>query len=105
MSIDIDMLNEADLVDLNHRIVERLRFLHQARAHVAMMQLRIGERVSFQPEGRERVFGMVARYNRKSVTVVASDGYRWNVAPSLLRSESVVETTDVEGKALCLSGP
>ncbi len=31
--IDIDGLTEAELIDLNNRIVERLRFLHQARAH------------------------------------------------------------------------
>jgi hypothetical protein len=31
--IDIDGLTEPELVDLNNRIVERLRFLRQARAH------------------------------------------------------------------------
>ena len=29
MKIDIDKLTEAELIDLNNRIVERLRFLHQ----------------------------------------------------------------------------
>ena len=32
MKIDIDRLTEDELVDLNHRIVARLRFLHQMRA-------------------------------------------------------------------------
>ena len=32
--IDIDRLSEAELVDLNHRLVERLRFLQQMRARV-----------------------------------------------------------------------
>ena len=32
MSININNLSEEELVDLNNRIVERLRFLHQARA-------------------------------------------------------------------------
>ncbi|HME60346.1 MAG TPA: hypothetical protein VKH62_03765 [Candidatus Binatia bacterium] len=31
--INIDELSEAELIDLNHRIVERLRFLSQMRAH------------------------------------------------------------------------
>jgi len=31
MNIDIDKLTEAELVDLNNRIVERLRFLHHMR--------------------------------------------------------------------------
>jgi hypothetical protein len=33
MKIDIDTLTEAELVDLNNRIVERLRLLQQMRAH------------------------------------------------------------------------
>ncbi len=32
IKIDIDRLSEAELVDLNHRVVERLRFLQQMRA-------------------------------------------------------------------------
>ena len=47
--IDIDELTEAELVDLNHRIVERLRFLNHMRAHSQMLEFRIGDRVSFQP--------------------------------------------------------
>ncbi|WP_244137097.1 hypothetical protein [Burkholderia pyrrocinia] len=46
MRIDIDQLDEAELRDLNHRIVERLRFLQQMRAHTAMLKLSIGDRVS-----------------------------------------------------------
>lgn len=83
MTIDIDKRTEAELVDLNHRIVERLRFLQQARAHVSMMQFRIGQPVSFRPEGRAPVAGTVTRYNKKSMTVVATDGRRWNVSPAL----------------------
>jgi hypothetical protein len=89
MRIDIDQLTEAELVDLNNRIVERLRFLAQMRAHAEMLEFRIGDRVSFQPEGRPRLEGMLTRYNKKSVTVIADDGQRWNVSPHFL---SKVET-------------
>jgi hypothetical protein len=85
MKIDIDKLTEAELVDLNHRIVERLRFLHQLRSHVEMLEFRIGERVQFQPEGRPLETGVVTRYNRKTVTVITDTGHRWNVAPQFLR--------------------
>lgn len=87
MSIDIDKLTEAELRDLNHRIVERLRFLHQARAHASMLRFRIGQRVSFRPEGRAAVTGMVTRYNKKSVTVVTAEGQRWTVSPGFLTPE------------------
>ncbi len=43
--IDIDRLSEAELVDLNHRVVERLRFLQQMRAHTEMLEFSIGDRV------------------------------------------------------------
>ena len=87
MTIDIDKLTEAELVDLNNRIIERLRFLQQARAHASMLKFRIGQRVSFRPEGRAPVRGIVTRYNKKSVTVVTADGRRWNVSPGLLEPE------------------
>ena len=52
MTIDIDGLSEAELIDLNHRIVERLRLLQQMRAHKQMLEFRIGDRVAFQADGR-----------------------------------------------------
>jgi hypothetical protein len=85
MKIDIDRLTEEELVDLNNRVVERLRFLHQMRAHGQMLQFKIGDRVSFQPEGRPVVVGMLTRYNRRTVTVMTDSGQRWNVSPTLLR--------------------
>ncbi len=83
--IDIDHLTEAELIDLNHRIVQRLRLLSQVHAHRAMLEFRIGDRVTFEPEGRAPVFGMLTRYNKKSVTVITDEGHRWNVSPRCLR--------------------
>jgi hypothetical protein len=85
MSIDIDRLTESELIDLNNRIVERLRFLQHMRSHAQMLKFRIGDRVTFQPEGRPAVVGMVTRYNRKTVTVITDDGQHWNVSPGLLQ--------------------
>ena len=88
MRIDIDRLTEAELIDLNNRIVERLRFLHQMRSHAEMLEFRIGDRVEFQAEGQPLVVGMLTRYNKKSVTVITDTGQRWNVAPRFLRRVS-----------------
>jgi len=84
MKIDIDRLTEAELIDLNNRIVERLRFLNQMRAHAEMLEFRIGDRVSFQRDGHSRLVGVLTRYNKKTVTVITDDGQRWNVSPHLL---------------------
>jgi hypothetical protein len=85
MKIDIDKLNEAELIDLNHRVVARLKFLSQMRAHAHMLDFSIGETVSFQPDGHPITHGVIAKYNRKSVTVITNAGQQWRVAPSLLR--------------------
>jgi len=86
IKIDIDKLTEDELIDLNNRIVARLRFLNQMRAHSQMLDFRIGDRVTFQPEGRPPLFGIVTRYNKKTVTVITDGGQHWNVAPGLLRT-------------------
>ncbi len=88
MKIDIDRLTEAELIDLNNRIVERLRFLHQMRAHAEMLEFRIGDRVEFQPEGGPSMVGILTRYNKKTVTVITDAGQRWNVSPHFLRRAS-----------------
>ncbi|RQU98413.1 hypothetical protein DF047_37155 [Burkholderia cenocepacia] len=69
---------------MNHRIVERLRFLQQMRAHTAMLKLSIGDRVSFRGHDGEEVRGRVVRYNRKTVTVLADDGAHWRIPPGIL---------------------
>jgi hypothetical protein len=82
--IDIDTLTEPELIDLNHRIVARLRVLRDMRAHVGMLEFRIGDRVSFQPPGQRPRDGVLTRYNRKTVTVITDDGGQWNVSPAML---------------------
>src|SRR3977135_3888667 len=85
MRIDIDGLTETELIDLNNRVVERLKFLNHMRAHAEMLEFRIVDRVSFQPEGRPLQVGMLTRYNKKTVTVITESGEHWTVAPGLLR--------------------
>jgi hypothetical protein len=97
VKIDIDQLTEAELIDLNNRVVERLRFLSQMRAHDRMLQFKIGDRVSFQPEGRPIIVGMLTRYNRRTVTVISESGQRWNVAPNLLRRADAAAGSESPG--------
>jgi len=94
MKIDIEKLSEAELIDLNHRIVERLRFLSHMRAHSQMLDFKIGERVTFHPDGHPPLFGIVTRYNRKTVTVITDAGQHWNVPPRLLRKADAQKPVD-----------
>ncbi|MBI2800388.1 MAG: hypothetical protein HYX63_08885 [Gammaproteobacteria bacterium] len=100
MAIDIDELTESELIDLNNRVVARLNFLQQMRAHSHMLGFSIGEKVSFQPEGHPELSGIITKYNRKTVTIITEHGQRWNVAPTFLRkfvspSTSVVQFATV----------
>ncbi len=83
--IDIDKLTESELIDLNNRVVARLKFLSQMRAHAHMLDFSIGEKVSFQPDGQPLLTGIIAKYNRKSVTVITENGQQWRVSPAFLR--------------------
>ena len=65
MMINIDRLTEAELIDLNHRIVARLNLLDQARAHQQMLAFAIGDRVAFHSPEQGQVVGTLTRYNRK----------------------------------------
>ncbi len=100
MKIDIDKLNEAELIDLNNRVVARLKFLSQMRAHAHMLDFSIGEKVSFQPDGQAVMHGIIAKYNRKSVTVITDIGQQWRVAPNFLRK--TVESDDAVVKPTLL---
>jgi hypothetical protein len=93
LPIDLTQLSEAELIHLNHQVVERLRFLRDVRAHHHMQDLRIGDQVSFTPEAGRKVTGTVVRFNRKTLSLVATDGVHWRVAPALV---SRVESRDVE---------
>jgi hypothetical protein len=46
VAIDVDRLTEPELIDLNRKIIERLRLLQQIRAHRQMLAFKIGDWVT-----------------------------------------------------------
>jgi hypothetical protein len=84
----LDRLTEEELVQLNHVIVQRIRLMQQIRAHGEMINLRIGQRVHFTSAVGKIIRGVVARHNRKSVTVMTDDGQQWRVSPQFVQAES-----------------
>ncbi len=102
MRIDIDKLTEAELIDLNNRIIQRLRFFQQMRAHRSMLEFSLGERVCFQPDGRPLLYGVITRYNKKTVTVITDVGEHWNVAPAVLRKADAEPVRGDHGNVLPL---
>ena len=105
MAIDIDKLTEDELIELNHRIVERLKFLESIHAHHEMMRFSPGERVSFKPCGRDRQIGTLVKFNQKTVTVITESGQKWNISPRLLsKIKDVKPKSRYSGKIVDLHG-
>ena len=93
MPIDIDQMTHDELVALNHRIIERLKFLDSMQAHKEMMAFNIGSRVSFDSGRGERLLGTLVKFNRKTVTIMTDNGQKWNISPHLLSPVKDVRPT------------
>lgn len=84
MKFDIDSLSYDELVELNQKIVARLKFLDSMHAHEEMMRFNPGDQVCFEPPGRGKLFGTLVKYNKRTVTIITESGQKWNVSPHLL---------------------
>jgi hypothetical protein len=84
MNINIDNLTEEELLALNRRVVARLKLLEQHHTLNSMVKFEVGQRVSFDPDGRMRT-GVLVKFNPKTVVVMTDDGQRWKVSPQFLR--------------------
>ena len=105
MPINIDNLTEEELIALNHKIVERLKFLESMHSHNEMMKFNPGEQVSFEPAGRGRHLGTLVKYNKKTVTVITESGQRWNISPHLLsKVKNVKPKSNESSKIIDLHG-
>ena len=94
MTIDLDKMSTDELVALNHRIVDRLKYLESVQTYKSMMEFNIGAKVSFESRGGREI-GTLVKYNRKTVTVITDSGTRWNISPHLLTLVKDVGPTQV----------
>jgi hypothetical protein len=95
MTIDIDHLTIEQLEALNHRVIERMKFLDTVHAHKAMMAFNIGAKVSFDSPKDGRQLGTLVKFNRKTVTVITDKGQRWNIPPFLLAAVKDAKPTQI----------
>jgi len=95
MTIEIDHLSIEELETLNHRVVERMKFLDTVHAHKAMMAFNIGAKVSFESPKDGRKIATLVKFNRKTVTVITDKGQRWNIPPYLLAAVKDAKPTQI----------
>lgn len=91
--MNIDHLTPAELINLNRRIVERLKRMDSMRQQHQMMAFHIGQRVLFITKEADIIYGNILKLNQKTVSVMAEDGTRWKVSPSLLKPISAKDIT------------
>ena len=84
MHINIDNMTEDELLALNRRVIVRLKLIQQHNTLNSMIKFEVGQRVSFDPDGRMRT-GILIKFNPKTVVVLTDDGQRWKVSPQLIR--------------------
>src|ERR1035437_4950463 len=85
MQVDIDKLALDELLDLNRRVVRRIQHLQSLRTRAHLDRFEVGDRVSFQSEGRA-VAGVVVRVNQKTLSVKTHNTFLEN--PSALLDQA-----------------
>ena len=83
MNFDIDKLSKEELLELNQRIVERIRYFSEKEMLELSKKFRVGDVVEFRNE-EAMTRGIVIRINRKTLSIRTKEG-RWNIPPQFLR--------------------
>lgn len=86
MPFDIEKLSLEELIALNRRLVDRIRYLHSLKTRAQLDRFEVGDRVSFQSDGRT-VEGIVVRVNRKTLSIHTEHSH-WNIHPKFLTKVS-----------------
>jgi hypothetical protein len=97
--LDLTKLSEDELIDLNRRIVARLRLIRSARHLTQLARFAVGMTVEFDTDDGRTVSGTVARVNQRTATIVGPSG-RWRVSPSLLRVPRAAQQKGDQGARL-----
>jgi len=98
--MNIEHLSEKELVELNRKIVERLKLLEKARVNDDMMRFSQGDQVVFEPQTGNLVKGTLVKFNTKTVRILTDDGDTWNVSPLFLRRLNKPGSERKKGKVI-----
>ena len=79
-------LGEEELRYLNGPIVERLKLIWQEKSTRSMSRFNLGELVRFSDNDGRMKTGRIVRLNKKTASILTSDGQHWKVSPGLLQS-------------------
>ena len=89
MTIHLEHLSLEELMELNTRVVRRIQELHGRKTQKELESFQVGDRVSFQSDGR-LVEGLVVRVNRKTLSVRTGET-SWTLHPGFVTKLSEPE--------------
>jgi hypothetical protein len=78
-------LSEEELHYLNRLIVERLKLISQEKSTRSLSRFNLGEVMKFNDNDGRLKTGRIVRLNKKTASILTSDGQHWKVSPSLLQ--------------------
>jgi hypothetical protein len=85
MTIDIESLSYEELLELQHKISQRLRTIESGKIPKDQSKFNPGDKVSFAHPTLGLQTGTLLSRNDTTVTVVTRSGQQWDVSPHLLR--------------------
>ncbi len=100
MDIDVEKLSLEELVDLNKRVVHRIRYLYSLKTRSQLDRFEVGDHVTFQGDGKT-IAGVVVRpplhrwgtvrqcssggrVNQKTLSVLTDCRHHWKIHPKFL---------------------
>jgi len=76
-------LDENQLKELNHKVVERLKLIRRAKGVMSMAKFNFLDKVYFIHNGNKKI-ATIIRMNPRSVTIVLDSGQEWRITPDFL---------------------
>ena len=85
MRIDIESLSYEELLELQHKISQRLKAIESGKIPKDPAKFNPGDKVSFSHPTLGLQTGTLLVHNETTVTVVTRSGQQWDVSAHLLR--------------------
>lgn len=83
--ISLEEMSKEELVELHHKIADRLRYLYHREAQDKMTNFYFGDVVTFVATDGRIIRGTIEKFNQKSITLKDEAGHPWRVSPQLLK--------------------
>ena len=82
------MLSMDELVDLNKRVISRMKELNSQTQAKAALKFRMGDIVSFvKTDDNAKIIGFIISIQKTKISILTETGSQWTVSPAFLTPE------------------